>query len=60
MRVLIAEDDAVSRLLLRRSIEQLGHECLVAVDGDVAWELFQQHEVDVVVSDWMMPGLDGP
>ena len=60
MRVLIAEDDAVSRLLLRRSIEQLGHECLVAVDGDVAWALFQQHEVDVVVSDWMMPGLDGP
>ena len=60
MRVLIAEDDAVSRLMLRRSIEQLGHECLVAEDGDVAWELFRRHEVDVVVSDWMMPGLDGP
>lgn len=60
MRVLIAEDDAVSRAMLRRSIEQLGHECLVATDGDVAWELFRQHEVDVVVSDWMMPGLDGP
>ena len=60
MRVLIAEDEAVSRLMLRRSIEQLGHECLVAVDGDAAWELFEQHEVDVVISDWMMPGLDGP
>ena len=59
VKVLIAEDDAVSRLLLRRSIEQLGHECLVAEDGDAAWELFRQHEVDVVLSDWMMPGLDG-
>src|SRR3712207_6410931 len=60
MRILIAEDDAVSRLLLRRSVEQLGHECLVAEDGDAAWGLFQRYEVDVVVSDWMMPGLDGP
>jgi two-component system, cell cycle response regulator len=59
MKVLIAEDDGVSRLMLRRSVEQLGHECLVAHDGEAAWELFRQHEVDTVVTDWMMPGLDG-
>jgi two-component system chemotaxis response regulator CheY len=61
MRVLIAEDDAVSRLILRRAVETLGHECLVAVDGDEAWERYRQGEgdVDVVISDWMMPGLDG-
>ena len=59
MKVLIAEDDAVSRLTLRRAIEQLGHEVLVATDGTDAWELYRQHEIDVIVSDWLMPGMDG-
>jgi diguanylate cyclase (GGDEF)-like protein len=59
VRVLIAEDDAVSRLMLRRAIEQLGHEVLVATDGTDAWELYCQHVVDVIVSDWLMPGMDG-
>jgi diguanylate cyclase (GGDEF)-like protein len=59
MRVLIAEDDAVSRLTLRRAIEQLGHDVLVATDGTDAWELYRQHEIDVIVSDWLMPGMDG-
>ncbi len=61
MRVLIAEDDTVSRMILRRSVEQFGHECLAAADGIEAWEMYQESpEVDVVISDWMMPGLDGP
>ena len=60
MKVLIAEDDAVSRMILKKSIEKFGHECLTAEDGEKAWELFQNTpEVDVVISDWMMPGLDG-
>ncbi|MGE3268290.1 MAG: diguanylate cyclase [Chloroflexota bacterium] len=59
MKVLIAEDDAVSRLMLRRAIEQLGHEVLVATDGTDAWELYRQQEIDVIVSDWLMPGMDG-
>ena len=60
MRVLIAEDDAISRMILRRAVEKFGHECLVAEDGEKAWKLFQSTpEVDVIVSDWMMPGIDG-
>jgi two-component system, cell cycle response regulator len=59
VKVLIAEDDAVSRLTLRRAIEQLGHEVLVATDGTDAWDLYRQHTVDVIVSDWLMPGMDG-
>ena len=61
MKVLIAEDDAVSRTILKKSVEKFGHECLAAEDGEKAWELFQNTpEVDVVISDWMMPGMDGP
>lgn len=60
MRVLIAEDDAVSRMILRRAVEWLGHECLAAADGLEAWEIYQSSpDVDVIISDWMMPGMDG-
>ncbi|QIN77574.1 diguanylate cyclase [Rubrobacter marinus] len=61
MRVLIAEDDAVSRAILKRAVEKLGHECTAANDGLAAWEAYLANpEVDVIISDWMMPGLDGP
>ena len=59
MKILIADDSPTPRLMLQRELEGLGHECIVACDGDEAWELFQGSRVDVVVSDWMMPGMDG-
>ena len=60
MRVLIAEDDAVSRIILQRSIEKLGHECLAAENGEAALEFYRNTPgVDLVISDWMMPGIDG-
>ena len=59
MKVLVADDDLVSRLMLRGVVEGLGHECLVAEDGDGAWRAFVEHVPDVLVTDQMMPGLDG-
>lgn len=61
MRVLIAEDDTVSRLVLTRFVESIGHEVMVASDGAEAWDLYSASEeaVDVVISDWLMPGLNG-
>jgi two-component system, cell cycle response regulator len=59
LRVLIAEDEIISRRILQRAVEQCGYECRVASDGRDAWEQFQQAEVDVIISDWLMPGLDG-
>jgi len=62
LRVLIAEDDAVSRTILRRSVEKLGHEYLAAEDGEAALNLYRNAPpgVDLIISDWMMPGIDGP
>src|SRR5712691_5625572 len=60
LRVLVADDDASCRMVLRATVERLGHECRVAADGDDAWRLFQEEQPDVLITDWMMPGLNGP
>jgi two-component system cell cycle response regulator len=60
MRILIADDDATSRLLLKATAAKLGHDCLFAADGSRAWELLSSESFDVLLTDWMMPGLDGP
>jgi diguanylate cyclase (GGDEF)-like protein len=45
--------------MLKRAVEKFGHECIVAENGRVAWEYFAHSEIDVVISDWMMPEMDG-
>ncbi|MDI2035720.1 GGDEF domain-containing response regulator [Paenarthrobacter nitroguajacolicus] len=59
MKILIADDDQISRMITKAAVEQSGHECIVAVDGDSAWQLFQEHSPEAVVTDLMMPGLNG-
>lgn len=60
MKVLVAEDSGMGRLMLARAVRSLGHECIAAEDGARAWELFRSGGADVIVSDWVMPGLNGP
>jgi diguanylate cyclase (GGDEF)-like protein len=43
-----------------RTLQKFGHEVVVAADGLEAWALFSQQATDVVVTDWQMPGMDGP
>jgi DNA-binding response OmpR family regulator len=59
MRVLIAEDDAVSRRILQRAVERFGHECQATSDGAEAWQAYQDGSYDVVITDWVMPRVDG-
>jgi two-component system cell cycle response regulator len=59
MRILIADDSAVARLLLQRALAKLGHEFTVAEDGARAWQHFERGGADLVISDWMMPGMNG-
>ena len=59
MKILIAEDDAVALQLLHSTLERIGHEVVVTRTGIEAWETFDSLPVRVVVSDWMMPGMDG-
>jgi DNA-binding response OmpR family regulator len=59
LRVLIAEDDAVSRRILQRAVERFGNECVATSDGAEAWQAYQDGPYDVVITDWVMPRLDG-
>ena len=60
MRILNAEDDPVSRELVRHSLAALGHEVTEAADGRAGWEAFQKSPAEMVITDWMMPEMDGP
>lgn len=60
MRILIAEDEAVSRRLLQQTLQRWGFEAVVASDGLEAWELLSGVDApQLAVLDWMMPGVDG-
>ncbi|MEJ7819861.1 MAG: response regulator, partial [Rubrobacteraceae bacterium] len=60
MKILLAEDDAVSRTIAKRTIENLGHDCVTAKDGLEAWDMYQNNpDIEVIVSDWMMPNVNG-
>lgn len=61
MRILIAEDQAVARLVLSTHLNNWGHEVVEAVDGQDALECFiaNDGEIDMLITDWSMPRLDG-
>jgi sigma-B regulation protein RsbU (phosphoserine phosphatase) len=59
VKILIAEDDVVASTVLQFTLERMGHEVVVTRSGLEAWETFDRAPVRVVVSDWMMPGMDG-
>jgi two-component system NtrC family sensor kinase len=59
MKVLLAEDEPVSRRLLESYLEKWGHEVVPTESGTEAWRLFQEGDFAMVISDWMMPEMDG-
>ena len=60
MRVLLADDDQATRLLLESRLTDWGYEPISAKDGSEAWSVLQQETPPpLALLDWMMPGLDG-
>ena len=60
MKVLMADDDPVSRRLLQSDLQKWGYDVTLATDGAEAWRLFEAGDFSLVISDWIMPGMDGP
>jgi diguanylate cyclase (GGDEF)-like protein len=60
MRILIADDDSVSRRLLEAKLVKWGYDVIETRDGNGAWEALQGEEPPrIAILDWMMPGIDG-
>ena len=60
MRVLLADDDLTSRLVLQKTLEKWGYEVLAVSDGNQAWDELQRPDApSLLILDWEMPGIDG-
>jgi sigma-B regulation protein RsbU (phosphoserine phosphatase) len=59
MRILIAEDERITRATLQRQLQGWGHEVVAAEDGAEALEKFGAADFDLVITDWEMPKLSG-
>jgi phosphoserine phosphatase RsbU/P len=59
MKVLVAEDDSVSSLVLATRLRKMGHEVITAENGKEAWFSFVRSHPRLVITDWMMPHMDG-
>ncbi len=59
MKILIVEDEIVSQKRLELLIQHLGYETVVANNGAEGWELWKSERPRIVITDWVMPELDG-
>lgn len=59
MRILIAEDDTGSRLVIEAILKKAGHEVVATPDGRRAWDAWREQFCPVLISDWKMPERDG-
>lgn len=58
-RILVADDEYEIRTLLTKLLSRSGYEVMAADDGDVALEMFSDHDFDIIVLDVKMPTIDG-
>ncbi len=59
MKILVADDELVSRKKMDKLIRSLGHNTIVADNGAEAWEIWTNENPRMVITDWLMPGMDG-
>jgi two-component system cell cycle response regulator len=61
MKILVADDDPISRKILSTTLPRYGYAVQVANDGNEAWAQLQKDDKpDLALLDWQMPGMDGP
>jgi len=59
MKVLIAEDDTASRIVLQNHLQSWGYEVIASEDGNKAWGEIVTNRPEIALIDWVMPGMDG-
>lgn len=58
-KVLIVEDEIKIASLIESFLQSEGYDCLTAIDGKTALQLFAKHKPDIVLLDWMLPQMNG-
>jgi diguanylate cyclase (GGDEF)-like protein len=59
MQILVVDDDPLARRLVEAAVARLGHQATAAEDGEAAWQCYSQDTADVVITDLLMPRVDG-
>lgn len=59
MRILVADDDPTLRMIVKGGLKAGGHEVVTVETGAEAWEMLKNEYFPIVITDWMMPGIDG-
>lgn len=59
MKILIAEDELTSRRTIEKLVQNLGHEAILAADGNEGWKAWNEIRPRILITDWLMPGMDG-
>jgi diguanylate cyclase (GGDEF)-like protein len=60
VRILVVDDDRLSRRIVGRFLEFLGYEIVEAEDGAEAFDIARRQRIRLIITDWMMPKMDGP
>ncbi len=58
-RIMVVDDEAGIRYILRKTLENAGHEVVQADSGEMCIEKFDEVQPDLILMDIMMPGMDG-
>ncbi len=60
MKILVADDDAITRKLLQSNLIRFGYDVTLCSDGTQAWQILQQENApNLALLDWVIPGIDG-
>src|SRR5262245_58073166 len=59
MKVLIVDDDIISQKILKSICTRLGYKVVAAADGEQALHAYKRYPINIIISDWMMPKMDG-
>ncbi|MDA8414750.1 MAG: diguanylate cyclase [Desulfobacteraceae bacterium] len=60
MKILVVEDDFFSQTILKDALERLGYSVVLSDNGREALELCQREQFNIIITDWVMPEMDGP
>ena len=57
--ILLVEDERITRIIIEKHLIKAGYEVITAEDGKEAWNILQERFIPIILTDWLMPEMDG-